>query len=95
MVPPLFSLFPSVQWHHDSVIFSLAGTFISWFDPETGLSISLSFRDAAACSNVWYVAIAMKMLMRMLFRYTLSMVMMLMYGILQGHDLPSAEKTEA
>lgn len=29
------------------------GTFISWFDPETGLSISLSFRDAAACSNVW------------------------------------------
>ncbi|EMS68003.1 hypothetical protein TRIUR3_07485 [Triticum urartu] len=29
------------------------GTFISWFDPETGLSISLSFLDAAACSDVW------------------------------------------
>nr|BAK03016.1 predicted protein [Hordeum vulgare subsp. vulgare] len=29
------------------------GTLISWSDPVSGMTLSLSFRDAAACSDVW------------------------------------------
>jgi hypothetical protein len=54
----LFSLLSSAQWLHAWFTpFSLAETFIEWSDPEVGITLCLSFQDAAGCSDVWYATV--------------------------------------